>query len=116
MLTSVHRGPPPSVTCPNTTGAVAGERCRTGVNETETETGGWAALYGAARLRSDARERRSDLLGAQPGPGPGGSWRPAVQRVQVRARRPCQPRRVAVALWNDSRTTGQIECFGFPGG
>ncbi len=42
MLTSVHQGPPPSVTCLNMTGAVAGERRRTEVNETETETGGRA--------------------------------------------------------------------------
>src|SRR5437764_880345 len=52
MLASVHRCPPPSVTCPNTTTAAACERCRTGVNETETETERQAALYGAARLRS----------------------------------------------------------------
>jgi len=38
MLASVHQGPPPSVTCPDMTRAVAGERCRTEVNETETET------------------------------------------------------------------------------
>jgi hypothetical protein len=64
MLTTVHRGPPPSVTCPNTTGAVSGERRRTEVNETETETGGWPAhadrrVWGAA-----LRERRGDLLAA----------------------------------------------------
>src|SRR6266496_1520965 len=40
MLTSVHRRPPPSVTCPNMTGTVAGERRRTGVNETRTESSG----------------------------------------------------------------------------
>jgi hypothetical protein len=34
--------------------AVAGERRWTKVSETETETGDGAALYGAARLRSDA--------------------------------------------------------------
>jgi hypothetical protein len=54
MLAGVHRGPPPSVTCPNMIGAVAGERRRTEVNETETETAGQAARCGAARLRSDA--------------------------------------------------------------
>src|SRR5215469_14263273 len=53
MLASVHHSPPPSVTCPNTTWVAAGERLRTGVNETETETEGQAALHGAARLRSD---------------------------------------------------------------
>src|SRR5215472_4100711 len=47
MRTSVHRRPPSSVTWPNTTGTVAGERRRTEANETETETGGRAALYGA---------------------------------------------------------------------
>jgi hypothetical protein len=31
-----------------------GERSRAGVNETETETGGQAALCGATRLRSGA--------------------------------------------------------------
>ena len=54
MLASVHRGSPPSVTCRNMTGVVAGERRRTGMNETKTETGGRAALYGAAHVRSDA--------------------------------------------------------------
>src|SRR5690242_4179146 len=38
MLTGVHQWPPPSVTCPDVTGAAAGERRRTEVNETETET------------------------------------------------------------------------------
>jgi hypothetical protein len=56
------------------TTAAAGERCRTGVNETETETGGQAARCGAARLRSDARERRGDLLGAQSGPPVPAGW------------------------------------------
>src|SRR6266550_6772614 len=54
LRTSVHQWPPPSVTCPNMIGVVAGERCRTGVNETETETGDWTAFYGAALVRSDA--------------------------------------------------------------
>jgi hypothetical protein len=40
MLASVHRRPPPSATCPNTTGVAADERPRTGVNETRTETSG----------------------------------------------------------------------------
>src|SRR6266567_294273 len=39
----VHRRPPPSATCLDAYWVAAGERCRTGVNETETETGGWAA-------------------------------------------------------------------------
>ena len=38
MRTGVHQWPPPSVTCPNTTRAAGGERRRTEVNETETET------------------------------------------------------------------------------
>ena len=37
MLTSVHRRPPPSVACANTSRVTAGERCRTGMNETKTE-------------------------------------------------------------------------------
>jgi hypothetical protein len=37
------------------------------------------------------RERRGDLVGAEPGPGPGRPRRAAVQRVQVCARRPGQP-------------------------
>ncbi len=47
----------------------------------------------SVRRGSDPSESRGDLVGAQPGPGPGGPRRPAVQRVQVRARRPGQPRR-----------------------
>src|SRR5437667_232383 len=54
MLARVHRRPPPSATSPNTTRVNIGERSRTGVNETETETGGQAAPYAAARLRSGA--------------------------------------------------------------
>jgi hypothetical protein len=38
MRTGVHQWPPPSVTCLDMTGAAGGERCRTEVNETETET------------------------------------------------------------------------------
>jgi hypothetical protein len=38
MLTSVRRGPGPFVACANTIRVTAGERCRTGMNETETET------------------------------------------------------------------------------
>src|SRR5262249_36094245 len=52
MLAHVHRRPPPSATCPDTAGAAAGERPRTGVNETETETRGQAAHHGAARPQS----------------------------------------------------------------
>jgi hypothetical protein len=55
MRTSVHRRPPPSATSPDTTRAVTRERRRTQVNDTETETGGQAALDGAARRRSGAR-------------------------------------------------------------
>jgi hypothetical protein len=54
MLARVHHSPPPSATCPNTTLVDAGERRRTGVNETETETGGWAAPYGIAPPGSEA--------------------------------------------------------------
>lgn len=53
------------------------------MNETETETGDWAALYRAARLRSDAREPRGDLLGAESGSGPGRPRRPAIECAQV---------------------------------
>ena len=45
MLTGVHQWPQPSVTCPNLTTAVAGERHRTGVNETQTETRPSATSY-----------------------------------------------------------------------
>jgi hypothetical protein len=54
MLASVHRRPPLSANCANTIWVNIGERSRTGVNETETETGGQAAFSGAARLGSDA--------------------------------------------------------------
>ena len=40
MHTSVHQRPPPSVSCANSTGAAAGERLWTEVNETRTETSG----------------------------------------------------------------------------
>ena len=43
MLTSVHRRPPPSASRANTIRVTTGEWWRTGVNETETETGGQAA-------------------------------------------------------------------------
>src|SRR5689334_23682364 len=49
MLARVHRRPPPSANCANTIRANTGERPRTGVNETETETRGRAApLQGGA--------------------------------------------------------------------
>jgi len=51
---SVHRCPPPSANCPNTTGVVAGEPRRTEVNETETETGRLGGRCGEARIRSNA--------------------------------------------------------------
>src|SRR5262249_1779885 len=38
LLAGVRTGSPPSVTCQNAGPATAGERCRTGVNETRTET------------------------------------------------------------------------------
>jgi len=38
------------------------------------------------------RERRGDLVGAEPCSGPRRPWRPAVERVQVRAGRPGEPR------------------------
>jgi hypothetical protein len=37
MLAAVHRRPPPSANCTNSTRLTAGERSRTGVNETKTE-------------------------------------------------------------------------------
>jgi hypothetical protein len=52
-----------------------------------------AVEYALVSPHLTPRERRGDLLGAQPGPGPGRPRRAAVQRVQVRARRPGQPRR-----------------------
>src|SRR5262249_15320292 len=43
MLASVHRRPPPFANCANTIRPNIGERPRTGMNETETETGRAAA-------------------------------------------------------------------------
>ena len=57
MLARVHRRPPPSANCTNTIRANTGERSRTGVNETQTETGGQVGPCGAARLRSGHRRR-----------------------------------------------------------
>jgi NAD(P)-dependent dehydrogenase (short-subunit alcohol dehydrogenase family) len=54
MLASVHRRPPPSANCTTTIRANTGERSRTEVNETETETEGWAALSQSARPGSGA--------------------------------------------------------------
>ena len=52
MLTGVHQWPPLSVTWPDVTGAIAAERRRTAVNETETETRPSArACCGVARFR-----------------------------------------------------------------
>src|SRR6516162_877023 len=71
MLARVHRRPPPSANCTNTIRANTGERSRTEVNETETETECWA-LFPNQRARGPvSRERRGDLLGAKPGSGPG---------------------------------------------
>ena len=52
-----------------------------------------ARVAGPRTLRAVPGERRGDLVGAQPRPGPRRSRRPAVQRVQVRARRLGQLRR-----------------------
>ena len=56
------------------------------------ETGGWAASADQHVQEGEPRERRGDLVGAESGPGPGRSWLAAIQRVQVRAGRPGQPR------------------------
>src|SRR5262245_53325919 len=82
MRISVHGGPPPSMTSPNMTGAVASERRRTEVNETAD----WAALYGAARLRSGALkvEAISRALNLAPVPiGRGGQPSSAYKFVLV---------------------------------
>lgn len=71
--------------------AFAGGQLWTGVNATRTEPGGWAADGEMAHCPGGARERRGDLVGVQPGPGPGRSRWPGVYRVQVRACRPGQP-------------------------
>jgi hypothetical protein len=53
MLASVHRRPPPSANCANTIRMTAGERCRTGMNETKTEPRpgprGWAQVWRPSR-------------------------------------------------------------------
>jgi hypothetical protein len=59
MRTGVHQWPPPSVTCPDTTGTVAGERRRTGVNETETETRSLRALRVRHASQAGAAGRNS---------------------------------------------------------
>jgi hypothetical protein len=69
-----------------------GERSRTGVNETETETRRRPTTGRHGRGATPGK-RRGDLLGAEPGPGPGRPWRAAVHRVKVRARRPSRPHR-----------------------
>ena len=52
LLADVHRGSPPSVTCAADP-AAAGERSRTGVNETKTETSRRAADGWREHLRAD---------------------------------------------------------------
>jgi hypothetical protein len=59
----------------------AGERLRTGVNETKTERRRRRAAGMVAGCREVRGERRGDLVGAQPGPGSGRPWRAAVQRL-----------------------------------
>src|ERR1019366_2094341 len=51
MLASVRREPPPSVTCPDPFRAAGGERSRTGVNETRTETRPGSRTHRVARFR-----------------------------------------------------------------
>jgi hypothetical protein len=68
MLTSVHRRPPPSVACVNTIRAIAGEQCRTGMNETKTEP--TTRIQGFVRWSAGRRlpvgVGPSRLLGASP--------------------------------------------------
>jgi len=90
--------------------AFTGVRHRSRTAQTRS---GWTSVNGPGRermrqkLRQEARrpptwqhvsgatpdERRGDLVGAGPGPDPSRPGRAAVHRVQVRARRPGQPRR-----------------------
>ena len=95
MLASVHHRPPPSATCTNTIRANAGERSRTGISETETESD---RRLGSSPVRRRTSEGRCPvsveaifwalhLARSRP------AGRAAVHRVQVRARRPGQPRR-----------------------
>jgi hypothetical protein len=53
LRTTVHHRPPAFLTSANRRPAVAGERLRTGVNETKTEPGGWAVA--AARMLGAVR-------------------------------------------------------------
>src|SRR5262245_14459169 len=63
MLIGIHHSPLLSATCPNTTGAAAGERSRTEVNETRTETSGLrrGRLGRAGHLRRMHAERECPL-------------------------------------------------------
>jgi hypothetical protein len=71
MLARVHRRPPPSANCANTIWVNIGERSRTGVNETETETRGRRPTTGRHGRGASPGKGRGDLAGAEPGPGPG---------------------------------------------
>jgi hypothetical protein len=71
----------------------AGPSCPRGRTRPRPEAGLRTARWRA--FQAVPGERRGDLVGAESGPGSGRSWRAAVQRVQVRSRRPGQPCRTA---------------------
>jgi hypothetical protein len=82
MLARVHRRPPPSANGANTIWVNIGERSRTGVNETETETRARRPTTGQHGRGATPGKRRGDLVGAEPGfglarpsqpPGPDGT-------------------------------------------
>ena len=92
MLARVHQRPPPFVDCANSIWVSAGERSRTGVNETETETEGPSGPPRSSR----AEERRPMSVEAISWAlhlAPAGRGGQSPHRMQVRARRPSQPRR-----------------------
>ena len=75
LLTSVQRRPPPSVACPNTIWATAGERCRTGMNETKTEPSYVLGVVAAAVSAAAAGAGRCGMP-AYCWPLPESAWSP----------------------------------------
>jgi hypothetical protein len=70
LRTAIHYRPRVYLTWAERQSAFAGERLRKGVNETRTETTPRRPAWHAAWLLGGAGERRGDLVGTEPGPGP----------------------------------------------
>jgi hypothetical protein len=84
------------------------------VNETTFETGSTSRAWRGRLSGVVPGERRGDLVGAELCAGPGRSRRPAVERVQVRAGRPGEPRgagwhRCILSVATQVRYTGLSE-------